>query len=142
MIAHFYDDYGRYSGSMAIDLGAPLPENATFISPPNEVDEWIYKAGVWVPVPTGPLAQLYNIPPVPQEVSNIQAFAAIKYFGLLPDVKAYMAALPEDDLDRVTWEKATVFKRTSPTLQTIATAFSLTDPDLDAMFSYAATVEV
>jgi hypothetical protein len=79
---------------------------------------------------------------VPAEVSNIQAFAAIKHFGILPQVQSYMAGLEPDDLVRVTWEKATTFKRTSPTLTAISSALGLTESQIDAMFIYAATVEV
>lgn len=90
-----------------------------------------------IPIPAEPVVSV-----IPSQVSNIQAFAAIKYFGLLPSVNTYMNSLAADDLTRVTWEKATVFNRSSPTLTVIAEELELTEVQLDAMFAYAATVQV
>ena len=81
-------------------------------------------------------------PLVPSEISNIQAYAAIKHFGLLPTVMTYMNSLPADDLIRITWEKATVFKRTSPTLLLLAEELELTSEQVDDMFRYGNSIHV
>lgn len=142
MIIYFYDDFGRFSGQIDFDLSSPVPNSATFVAPPDVNTDWLFTNGVWVRAPEGTLPQLYNLPVVPDEVSNIQAFEAIRHFGVLPAVQAYMNGLDADDLVRVTWEKATVFKRSSSTLTAISTALGLTDAQIDAMFAYAATVQV
>jgi hypothetical protein len=79
---------------------------------------------------------------VPDEVSNIQAYAALKEFGLLATIVATMLTLPVDDLDRMAWEKATVFKRRSPTVLKLATLFEISEDTLDALFAYASTVVI
>ena len=81
-------------------------------------------------------------PLAPSEISNIQAYAAIKHFGLLPTVMTYMNSLPADDLIRITWEKATVFKRTSPTLLLLAEELELTSEQVDDMFRYGNSIHV
>ncbi len=140
--------YAQVKNNLVVNvvIGEGLTSTQGFIaSDTANIGDW-YSVGTFTappPVITGEPAIVAEVlPQIPLEVSNIQAYEAIRHFELLPAVKAYMADLDEDDLIRVTWEKATVFKRTSPTLLAIADELELTSSDLDAMFAYAATVEV
>lgn len=137
-----YDDFGRFLGEAVLDLSAAIPANSTFVAPPGEGTAWVFVSGAWLRFSGGDLPQIYNLPPVPDEVSNIQAFESMRHFGVLPQVQAYMASLPADDLVRVTFEKAAVFKRDSPTLRAITELLGFGEVDISAMFVYAASVKV
>ena len=77
---------------------------------------------------------------VPQEVSAYQARVQLERSSLLASVKALMEA-PETDAEaKIAWEYATVFVRTSPFIQSLAPALSLTEAQLDQLFIDAALV--
>lgn len=80
-------------------------------------------------------------PGPPQVVSRFQARAALHLAGLLPQVEALMADPETDTLARLAWTDAQEFRRTSPTLLAMASALSLTDAQLDALFVTAAGIE-
>lgn len=80
-------------------------------------------------------------PGPPQVVSRFQARAALHLAGLLTAVEALMADPATDMLARLAWTDAQEFRRTSPTLLAMASALSLTDAQLDALFITAAGIE-
>lgn len=80
-------------------------------------------------------------PGPPQVVSRFQARAALHLAGLLTAVEALMADPATDMLARLAWTDAQEFRRTSPTLLAMASALSLTDAQLDALFVTAAGIE-
>lgn len=78
---------------------------------------------------------------VPQTVTRFQALAALHLAGHLPAVQAIMAAPETPVLARLAWDNALSFERTSPTLASLAAMLGMTDADLDALFTTAATIE-
>ncbi len=80
-------------------------------------------------------------PGPPQVVSRFQARAALHLAGLLTAVEAMMADPATDALARLAWTDAQEFRRTSPTLLTMASALSLNDAQLDQLFITAAGIE-
>jgi hypothetical protein len=78
---------------------------------------------------------------IPQVVSRFQARAALHLAGLLDDVEALMAAPGTPALAKLAWADAQEFKRTSPTVQTMAAAIGLTEAQLDELFTTAAGID-
>jgi len=74
-------------------------------------------------------------------VDPIQAREAIRRAGLLPAVEAYMNDPATDPLVKSAWEYALSFKRTSPTILSVASAMGWSDEQLDALFIEANRVE-
>lgn len=100
----------------------------------REYLDWIAEGNTSEPAPVAP-------PVVPQVASRFQARAALHLAGLLPQVEALMAAPETDMLARLAWTDAVEFRRDSPTLVAMAAALSLTDEQLDQLFTTAATIE-
>jgi hypothetical protein len=71
-------------------------------------------------------------------VSRFQARAAMHLAGLLTAVESVVIAA--DPLTQIAWADATEFRRTSPTIATIAAALNLTDAALDDLFRSAAQI--
>lgn len=92
-------------------------------------------------------AWLASLPPEEQaarrrnqmRITPFQARAALIASGLMPQVEAMMAQA--DAITTAAWEYATEFRRTSPTLITMAQALGMTDEQLDALFDQASTIE-
>ena len=93
----------------------------------------------------GPVAEYVApspVPPtVPQSVTMRQARLALLRAGLLDDVAAAIAAIP-DPVQRkaaeIEWEYAQTVDRNSPFTQQMAAGLSLTAEQLDALFTQAA----
>lgn len=85
--------------------------------------------------------QTLTKPPVPQSVTMRQARLALLGIGLLDDVDAAIAAIP-DPVQRtaaeIEWEYAQTVDRNSPFTQQMAVGLSLTAEQLDALFTQAA----
>ena len=79
--------------------------------------------------------------PIPQTVTRFQAFAALHLAGHLPAVEAIMAEPETPMLAKLAWDNALSFERNSPTLASLAAMLGMTDADLDALFTTAATIE-
>lgn len=71
-------------------------------------------------------------------VSRFQARAALHNAGLLDDVEAAVAAA--DAFTKIAWADAVEFRRTSPTILTLAGAIGLNDAQLDDLFRAAAQI--
>lgn len=80
-------------------------------------------------------------PPVPQSVSRFQARAALHLAGLLDQVEGLMVDPSTPILARLAWSDAQEFKRSSPTIASMAQALGLGDADVDALFISAATID-
>ncbi len=78
---------------------------------------------------------------VPQSVTRFQALAALHLAGHLPAVEAIMAAPETPMLAKLAWANALTFERSSPTLAALASSLGMTDADLDALFTAAASIE-
>lgn len=78
---------------------------------------------------------------VPQTVTRFQALAALHLAGKLTAVQAIMAAPETPVLAKLAWDNALSFERNSPTLASLAAMLGMTDADLDALFTQAATIE-
>lgn len=102
---------------------------------PDEVEvSWIKNAeGLFVAPPPQPS-------PVPVEVSVFQGCAALQQAGILDEVEAYFAALPDDDISKLAWKKMTVFRRDSALMTSVGATFGLTSEQIDDLFRFAATI--
>ena len=78
---------------------------------------------------------------VPQVVSRFQARAALHLAGLLETVEAMMAAPETPALAKLAWADAQEFKRTSPTVLSLAASLGLTEAQLDELFTTAAGID-
>lgn len=96
-----------------------------------------------LPLTPSELAALTAPPPpaVPQNVTRFQALAALHLAGKLTAVQAIMAAPETPILAKLAWDNALSFERNSPTLASLAAVLGMTDADLDALFTAAATIE-
>lgn len=79
--------------------------------------------------------------PTPQVVSRFQARAALHLADLLTAVESLMADPATPVLSRLAWQDAQEFRRTSPTVLSMAAALELDDAALDALFVAAAGIE-
>ena len=58
-------------------------------------------------------------PPIPQTVTRFQALATLAAGGWLDVVHTYMDALPRNNVQRLAFENATDWERTSPTVNAL-----------------------
>ena len=79
-------------------------------------------------------------PPIPQSVTRFQALATLAAGGWLDVVHTYMDALPRNNVQRLAFENATDWERTSPTVNALAAMLGLTDTEVDDLFIAAAQV--
>ena len=84
----------------------------------------------------------YTPPPpvVPQTVTRFQALATLAAGGWLDVVHTYIDALPRSNVQRLAFENAADWERSSPTLNALATMLGLTDAQVDELFIAAAQV--
>lgn len=75
-------------------------------------------------------------------VTMRQARLALLQFGMLATVNAAVAAMPgvEGDAARIEWEFSGNVERNRPLVQSLSTALGLTEAQLDALFTLAATL--
>lgn len=76
--------------------------------------------------------------PIPSVVTMRQARTALSRSGLLTTVNAAVAAADEET--RIAWEFSTEVQRDFPLVQTLAAALSLSEQQLDDLFTLAATL--
>lgn len=79
-------------------------------------------------------------PPVPEFVPAHHLRLALRQFGMLPAVNAYMAALGDDDEMRESWEYAPHFRRDALGIETARVALGLSVAQVDALFVAAGQV--
>lgn len=88
----------------------------------------------------GAIAGTVPPPPVPESVPAHHLRRALRAFGMLPAVVAYMAALPDDDEMRESWEYAPYFRRDALGIEAARVALGLSVAQVDALFVAAGTV--
>jgi hypothetical protein len=77
-------------------------------------------------------------PSIPEIVSMRQARLALLHSGLLSTVSEAIASGSE--ADQIEWEYATEVYRNQPLVQNMKAGLGLTDPDLDNLFTLAASL--
>lgn len=88
-----------------------------------------YAGGVFTSPPPLP-------PPVPQEVTDLQARLALIAAGKLAAVEAAVAGA--DEATKAWYDRALMWRRDSPIIAALAPALGLSSSDLDALFIDAA----
>ena len=79
-------------------------------------------------------------PPIPATVTRFQALATLAAGGWLDTVHVYIDALPRNNVQRLAFENATDWERTSPTVNAIAAMLGLSDAQVDELFIAASQV--
>jgi hypothetical protein len=79
-------------------------------------------------------------PPIPSSVTRFQALAVLAAGGYLDTVRTYINTLDQNNVQRLAWENATDWERSSPTLNALATMLGLTDTEVDDLFVAASQV--
>jgi hypothetical protein len=79
-------------------------------------------------------------PPIPSTVTRFQALAILAAGGYLDTVRTYINTLDQNNVQRVAWENAADWERTSPTLNALATMLNLTSAEVDDLFIAASQV--
>lgn len=122
-------------------------EDGSVLSIPNaegnrhwrEYQEWLAEGNTPEPEFTDEeLAAKQQVERDAQEVSMRQARLALLAAGLLDDVETGITAL--DKAAQIEWEYATSVKRGSALVASIAAALSLSDDQLDDLFTAAAAL--
>ena len=110
----------------ALQLGESVREGA----PEFVGGQW---RQTWVVTPAQPA-------PVPESVPAHHLRRALRQFGMIAGVNAYMAALGEDDEMRESWEYAPYFRRDALGIEAARVALGLTVAQVDALFVAAGAV--
>ena len=79
-------------------------------------------------------------PPIPQSVTRFQALAILAAGGYLDTVRTYINTLDPNNVQRLAWENAADWERSSPTLNALAAMLGLTDAQVDDLFVAASQV--
>ena len=79
-------------------------------------------------------------PPIPSTVTRFQALAVLAAGGYLDTVRTYINTLDQNNVQRLAWENATDWERSSPTLNALAQMLGLTDAQVDDLFIAASQV--
>lgn len=125
------------------------PPNVTEVVPPPPVVgmDQIFINGDWM------YSQTSELPPQDPElpetdprhfmvVSRFQALAAMHNAGILDAVEAYFSNGSTSAVEKLAWKNAASFYRLSPLVQSAGAALSLTDEQLDDLFTAAAIITI
>ena len=95
-----------------------------------------------IELPEGAVIEPYvpPSPPIPTTVTRFQALAVLAAGGYLSTIRAYIATLDENNIQRLAWENAADWERTSPTLNALAVMLGLTESQVDDLFIAAAGI--
>lgn len=102
------------------------PENPEFLA-------WLAEGNV-------PDLYIAPPPPIPQSVTRFQALAVLAAGGYLDTVRTYINTLDQNNVQRLAWENATDWERSSPTLNALAAMLGLSDTEVDDLFVAASQV--
>jgi hypothetical protein len=94
----------------------------------------------WVAEGNTPEPYIPPPPPIPTTVTRFQALATLAAGGYLDTVHTYIDALPRSNIQRLAFENATDWERSSPTLAALATMLGLSNAQVDELFVAAARV--
>ena len=110
-------------------------ESGAFVNPETNVEylQWLAEGNTPEPYVAPP-------PPIPTTVTRFQALAVLAAGGYLDTVRTYINTLDQNNVQRLAWENAADWERTSPTLNALATMLGLTDAQVDALFIAASQV--
>jgi hypothetical protein len=93
-------------------------------------------------IPDGTEIEPYVPPPmpVPVSVTRFQALAVLAAGGYLDTIRSYINGLDPDNVQRLAWENAADWERTSPTLNALAAMLGLSDAQVDDLFIAASNI--
>jgi hypothetical protein len=115
-------------------IGYTRSTDGAWVGPENpEFLEWLADGNVPDPYIAPP-------PPIPQSVTRFQALAVLAAGGYLGTIRTHIATLDQNNVQRLAWENAADWERTSPTLNALATMLGLTDAQVDELFVAASQV--
>lgn len=138
-----FDANGRLNGRYDSDIHPAIPQGAIQLS-----DELFYQTistteGYWERVNgviqhTIPPAPQAPINPIPTVINMAQARLALYQSGLLEQVDALIAGMPEEA--KIEWQFRQTVERTHPLVDALAAALPLTSQQLDDLFTLGATL--
>jgi hypothetical protein len=79
-------------------------------------------------------------PPISSSVTRFQALAVLAAGGYLDTIRTYINTLDVNNIQRLAWENAVEWERTSPTLNALAAMLNLTDTQVDDLFIAASNI--
>ena len=79
-------------------------------------------------------------PPIPASVTRFQALAILAAGGYLDTIRTYINTLDQNNVQRLAWENAADWERSSPTLNALAAMLGLNDTQVDDMFIAASNI--
>jgi hypothetical protein len=120
------------------DMIVRIADNAGIPADPANTDYQQYLQ--WLSEGNTPEPYVPPPPPIPATVTRFQALAVLAAGGYLDAVRTYIATLDQNNVQRLAWENATDWERSSPTLNALATMLGLTDAQVDELFIAAAQV--
>lgn len=115
---------GEQMDDLIVDLGSDAVTYASLIA------EVRSKVEPYVPPP----------PVVPATVTRFQALAVLAAGGYLDTVRTYINTLDINNVQRLAWENATDWERSSPTLNALAAMLGLDDTQVDDLFIAASNI--
>lgn len=121
----------------------PVPEPLYWLNCGTEVTQnnWCWTAHGFDEIPRQPSVDQLELWRASVEVSRIQARSALYLSGKLALVDAWAADPATPILQKMAWQDATTFARTSPTVLSAGAALGLSESDLDDLFSLALTIK-
>lgn len=127
------------AGSHDYSTRWPLDRRLLEVRPAEDAEDitigMVYRDGVIIAPPV----------PVPDEVTNFQARAALMRVGLFDAIDAFVKLADDDDpaalMARQAWEYSNHFYRHGDLIQTLAPHFGLSEDALDALFIAAAAID-
>lgn len=136
---YLFDEYGWYAGEGDSRRSTPTaPTNLSQTATQGAMRaNWTGRE--WVDAPYFEVVADVQAPTV---VTMRQARLALLSQGLLSNVDAAIAALPEPDKSaaQIEWEYSQTVERNRPFVQTLGAALGLDDSQLDALFVLAETL--
>jgi hypothetical protein len=93
-------------------------------------------------LPEGVVVEPYVAPPppIPATVTRFQALAVLAAGGYLGTIRTYINTLDVNNIQRLAWENAVEWERTSPTLNALAVMLGLTSAQVDELFIAASNI--